>query len=76
MPIHDYDCQDCGHGFEELVLGDEAVECPKCESVKLKPRISTFSVGLSSWQRQGVNIDTSAGMSPGGTCDGGSCGTG
>ena len=52
MPIYEYKCGECGHGFESLVLRqDEAVNCPKCDSKKTKRQLSCFSVsggGLSS----------------------------
>ena len=44
MPIYEYVCQNCNHGFEVLVYGNEKVECPKCHGRKLAPQLSTFSV--------------------------------
>lgn len=44
MPIYEYVCRDCDHGFEALVYGNEKAECPKCHSRKLAPQLSTFSV--------------------------------
>ena len=44
MPIFEYVCQDCGHGFEALVYGNEKAQCPKCQSRKLTPQLSTFAV--------------------------------
>lgn len=35
MPAYDYECAECGHVFEELVLKrgrDEPTECPKCKA--------------------------------------------
>jgi putative FmdB family regulatory protein len=43
MPIYEYACQDCGKGFEELIMrrSDEAeVACPKCKSRKVARLIS------------------------------------
>jgi putative FmdB family regulatory protein len=44
MPIFEYICQDCNHGFEALVYGSEKADCPKCHSKKLAPQLSTFAV--------------------------------
>jgi putative FmdB family regulatory protein len=41
MPLYEYACQKCEHEFEALVHGDEKVECPKCESTKLRKLLST-----------------------------------
>lgn len=32
MPIFEYQCKTCGARFEEIVLNNEAVCCPKCKS--------------------------------------------
>jgi putative FmdB family regulatory protein len=48
MPIYEYVCLACDHGFEALVFGTEKAECPKCHSKKLAPQISTFSVSNKS----------------------------
>lgn len=44
MPIFEYVCQNCDHGFEALVYGDEKAECPKCHGKKLVPQLSVFAV--------------------------------
>src|ERR1700751_4890061 len=44
MPIFEYVCRECDHGFEALVYGSEKAECPKCHSKKLAPQLSTFAV--------------------------------
>lgn len=37
MPIHDYQCPDCGHSFEKLVdQGTQKAECPKCGALANK----------------------------------------
>lgn len=40
MPLYEYACQKCEHTFETLVLGDESVECPQCQSQKLERLLS------------------------------------
>ena len=54
MPIHDFDCADCGHAFEELILGSEVPECPECSSTKVRKRISSFSIGIPAHLRASV----------------------
>ena len=59
MPIYEYECRQCGHVFEELVMGgeDQNVLCPKCRSKrvgKLISRTGSFkkrSAGLSGADR-------------------------
>jgi putative FmdB family regulatory protein len=40
MPLYEYACQKCKHTFEELVFGDEAVECPQCHGAKVQRLLS------------------------------------
>jgi putative FmdB family regulatory protein len=41
MPIYEYQCRQCGHGFEYLKLASSpAAECPACRSSDLKQLIS------------------------------------
>jgi putative FmdB family regulatory protein len=44
MPIFEYVCKECDHGFEALVYGKQKAECPKCRSKKLAPQLSVFAV--------------------------------
>lgn len=46
MPIYEFVCDSCGHGFEELVgshvgLAAADVACPECGSEKVERRLST-----------------------------------
>lgn len=43
MPIYEYACENCGHGFEELVLTEKIVACPVCQSKKVLRLLSSFS---------------------------------
>lgn len=49
MPIHTYECDFCGHVFEELIFRDadeEQLVCPKCGATKPSRRLSvTARVG-------------------------------
>lgn len=65
MPIFEYICQECRHGFEALVFGRDKAKCPKCESKKLSPQLSTFAVSAKG-------AGTSSFPPPSGGC--GSCG--
>lgn len=44
MPIFEYVCKECGHGFEALVFGRDKASCPKCKSKSLAPQLSVFAV--------------------------------
>jgi len=51
MPLYEFDCQDCGEPFEELVLsanGLSDVSCPDCGSTQVKKKLSTFAANISS----------------------------
>jgi putative FmdB family regulatory protein len=44
MPIYEYRCRQCHHGFEAIVLSrEEKVSCPKCESAAVEKQLSLFS---------------------------------
>jgi putative FmdB family regulatory protein len=41
MPIYEYECVQCGHRFEQLVLkSTPAPECPSCQKTDLKQLVS------------------------------------
>jgi putative FmdB family regulatory protein len=46
MPIYEYQCQNCGHLFEELQSMKEAplVTCPKCGKNELKKLIGSGGI--------------------------------
>ena len=57
MPIFEYECENCGNVFEELVMGSGSdISCSKCKSKKVKKLISA-PVALES------NQDVSGGLS-------------
>ncbi len=64
MPIFEYVCQECQHGFEALVFGRDKASCPKCQSKKLSPQLSVFAVAAKG--------STGSSSAPTGAC--GSCG--
>ena len=55
MPIYEYECRECRHGFELLVHTGGTPVCPSCDGVSLQKRLSAFAVG-----RGGAAIAASA----------------
>jgi len=45
MPLYEYRCQECDHGFELLVRERTMFECPACRGQKLEKQLSVFAVG-------------------------------
>lgn len=45
MPLYLYECPACTERFEELVLGSEAVKCPRCGEDEPRKLPSRASVG-------------------------------
>ncbi len=48
MPLYEYRCQDCDHGFELLVRESTTFECPACHGQKLEKQLSVFAVSAPS----------------------------
>ena len=71
MPIFEYRCRKCGEVFEQLVrAAGEVVACPACASRSVAKLLSVPSAPRST--RAGV---TSGGSGDGGgCCSGGGCG--
>jgi putative FmdB family regulatory protein len=45
MPVYEYQCRQCGHGFEYLVLhSSPAAECPACGANDLEQLVSLCAV--------------------------------
>ncbi|MEO8200078.1 MAG: zinc ribbon domain-containing protein [Gemmatimonadota bacterium] len=40
MPVYEFSCTSCGHGFEVLVRGSDRPACPECQGRKLERRMS------------------------------------
>ena len=47
MPIYEYDCRECGRGFEKLVRADTELACPHCHSTRLDKRLSVFATSAA-----------------------------
>jgi len=65
MPIYEYECRQCGHRFEYLVLPTSAApECPACQKNDLKQLISlcamsseaTREANLSAAHRKAAGV--------------------
>ena len=48
MPLYEYRCRDCDHGFELLVRESTTLECPSCHGDKLEKQLSVFAVGAAA----------------------------
>jgi putative FmdB family regulatory protein len=72
MPMYEYTCQKCEEEFEELVFGnDDDVECPKCNSQKIKRKMSAFAIKSGSSYRPSGGSSSCSGCTPGPTgCSG------
>ena len=66
MPIYEYECRQCGHQFEYLVLSSTpAAQCPACRQKDLKQLISLSAVSseatreanYSSARKQGLTVN-------------------
>ena len=66
MPIYEYRCEACGHEFEELVRGDEAIACPRCAAERSRKKLSTFATAGSAAAPRGGRESAPAGGC--GTC--------
>lgn len=66
MPIYEYECDKCGHRFEQLVrIGAEAPPCPSCASAEVHKRISAsgFILKGGGWYKDHYGLKSSSGDS-------------
>jgi putative FmdB family regulatory protein len=70
MPIYEYECQACGHRFEEWQkMSDAPIKvCPKCRKKKVEKLISHTSFQLKGG---GWYSDLYASQKPGGSAESG-----
>jgi putative FmdB family regulatory protein len=65
MPIYEYECLQCGHRFEYLVLSSSpAAECPSCRKKDLKQLISLSA--MSSEATRDANFNSARNKAAGG----------
>lgn len=68
MPLYEYRCSDCDHGFEILQSmgeGAEGLACPRCGETHLEKQFSTFA-----------SASAGPAAASAGACGGPSCGSG
>lgn len=76
MPIFEYVCNKCHKEFEEIVLGEEEVLCPQCQSADTTKLISkgVFRTGGPIVMGSpSTNAITTRGKSKCAGCAGGDC---
>ena len=68
MPIYEFQCEDCGEIFEELILGnkDNKIVCKKCKSSKVKKLMS--QVAFKSGSKFVSSLGSACSTCKGGTC--------
>lgn len=54
MPIYEYECRQCGHQFELLVLHGTVPACPACESAELERLLSGFAVSSEATRQSNL----------------------
>ena len=64
MPIFEFRCQACGHEFEKLVFGSDAVECPSCHKHEVEKLMSACSAKV------GYKFTAASNPKDGGSCTG------
>jgi putative FmdB family regulatory protein len=49
LPLYEFNCRKCGHGFEELLTVSQVeqgdVKCPACSSRRVEKGFSSFATG-------------------------------
>ena len=70
MPIFEFQREDCGEVFEELILGNDSdkVICKKCKSSNVKKLIS--QVSFKSDNKFTSSVGSACSTCKGGTCSG------
>lgn len=66
MPIFEYVCRKCGHGFEKIVAASERPACPECSSRKLEKQLSVFAASTKG--EGAARVPSEVGFSSCGTC--------
>jgi putative FmdB family regulatory protein len=60
MPIYEFECEECGSRFEELVSGEATVACPSCGASRTRRLLS--SVSPPGRQPRGAKVRSSESM--------------
>ena len=70
MPIYEFECNECGQPFEELVFSASAVTsvvCPSCESSHVEKKISTFATKIAGGSAYSLNASSAPACNTGST---------
>ena len=71
MPIYEFHCEKCNQDFEQLLLGSDKPQCPKCEGRDVYRLMS--ACGFVSKGSGGQPTKMAAGTSGCSGCSSGSC---
>jgi putative FmdB family regulatory protein len=70
MPIYEFECNDCGQPFEELVFSASAVDsvvCPSCKSSQVEKMISIFATKVAGGSSYPLNASSAPACNTGST---------
>jgi putative FmdB family regulatory protein len=59
MPIYEFECEECGARFEELMASDQGAACPSCASERTRRLLSAVSPPGRQPRGAGVRADES-----------------
>lgn len=54
MPIFEYECRECHHQFEQLVLKGDTPSCPACKATDLDRLLSITSVSTDGTKERNL----------------------
>lgn len=75
MFLSDFQCDDCGREFEELLeTRDARARCPACASTSTTRQLSAFAIGHGGRSSAPIENDCAGGACFTGGCAGGACG--
>lgn len=78
MAIYEYQCKDCGEGFQARRMmkdADAPIACPGCGGDKAKRGLSLFYAPSVSGSSTAAQVNAHSGGGGCGSCGGGSCGS-
>lgn len=54
MPIYEYECRQCGHRFEQLLLPSTTPACPSCSGQDLERLVSLYAVSSDTTRKSAI----------------------
>ncbi|MFN2198638.1 MAG: FmdB family zinc ribbon protein [Anaerolineales bacterium] len=68
MPLYEFECQNCGELFEELVRSSnwEGLLCPACQSEQIRKKVSSFASRAAGSSLSIGSASSNASCAPGG----------